>query len=145
MIDFSFNPSDLSAAVVVGVIGAIVGVQTIMKGWKETKTESNIISLMHTELERMSTQNTVLTKELTNLQLEIIKLNKEIRDLSIENQKLYLEVSSINLEVSQLREVIVDNSLESKVGRRASDKKVVYGLPSDFTKQTAQQQSQQDV
>lgn len=140
MIDFSFNPSDISAAVVVGVVGVVVGVQTVLKGWKESKTESNIITLMHTELERMSTQNTLLTTELSKLQIEIIHLNKEIRDLSIENQKLYLEVSSITSEVSQLREVIVDNSQESKVesrtGRRASDIKVTYNLPADFTRQT---------
>jgi hypothetical protein len=132
--DLSFIPSETLAAVAVGIVGAVIGIQTIMKGWKESRTESSIITLMHTELERMSSQNILLSSELNKLQVEIIHLNKEIRDLSVENQKLYREVASITSEVSLLREVIIDNSLENKVGRRASDSKVVYTRASELIK-----------
>jgi hypothetical protein len=137
--DLAFGPSETLAAVAAGVVGVVVGIQTIMKGWKESRTESSIITLMHTELERMSSQNILLSSELNKLQIEIIHLNKEIRDLSVENQKLYREVASITSEVSLLREVIIDNSLESKVGRRASDSKVIYTRASELIKVDAVQ------
>jgi hypothetical protein len=139
MMDLAFGPSETLAAVAAGVVGVVIGIQTIMKGWKESRTESSIISLMHTELERMSSQNILLSSELNKLQIEIIHLNKEIRDLSVENQKLYREVASITSEVSLLREVIIDNSLESKVGRRASDSKVIYTRASELVKVDAVQ------
>jgi hypothetical protein len=139
MMDLAFGPSETLAAVAAGVVGVVIGIQTIMKGWKESRTESSIITLMHTELERMSSQNILLSSELNKLQIEIIHLNKEIRDLSVENQKLYREVASITSEVSLLREVIIDNSLESKVGRRASDSKVIYTRASELVKVDAVQ------
>jgi hypothetical protein len=139
MMDLAFGPSETLAAVAAGVVGVVIGIQTIMKGWKESRTESSIITLMHTELERMSSQNILLSSELNKLQIEIIHLNKEIRDLSVENQKLYREVASITSEVSLLREVIIDNSLESKVGRRASDSKVIYTRASELIKVDAVQ------
>jgi hypothetical protein len=139
MMDLAFGPSETLAAVAAGIVGVVIGIQTIMKGWKESRTESSIITLMHTELERMSSQNILLSSELNKLQIEIIHLNKEIRDLSVENQKLYREVASITSEVSLLREVIIDNSLESKVGRRASDSKVIYTRASELVKVDAVQ------
>jgi hypothetical protein len=136
--DLAFGPSETLAAIAAGLVGTVIGIQTIIKGWKESRTESSIITLMHTELERMSSQNILLSSELNKLQVEIIHLNKEIRDLSVENQKLYREVASITSEVSLLREVIIDNSLESKVGRRASDSKVIYTRASELIRTEAQ-------
>jgi peptidoglycan hydrolase CwlO-like protein len=132
--DLAFGPSETLAAIAAGLVGTVIGIQSVVKGWKESKTESNIITLMHSELERMSSQNILLSSELNKLQVEIIHLNKEIRDLSSENQKLYHEVASITSEVSLLRDVIINNSLENRVGRRVTDNKALYARTSELLK-----------
>ena len=70
------------------VIGLLVGIQKLVRDWKTTNAETNIISVMHTEIERMSLQNTTLSNELGKLQEEIIRLNGLISKLNIENNKL---------------------------------------------------------
>lgn len=107
------NISETITAVAVGVIGLILGLQRILKGWKETSTESNIITLMHSELERMSKQNTTLATELNKLQIEIINLNGELRKLSYENQKLHEEVTSLTAEVGRLQSVLIRTTLSA--------------------------------
>jgi predicted nuclease with TOPRIM domain len=84
------------------VIGLIVGVQKLLKDWRSTQAETNIINIMHTELERMSSQNTKLSTELGKLQEEIIELNNQLTKLNIENNKLQEEVSRLTLELKAL-------------------------------------------
>lgn len=98
--------AEYSTLAVVAIVGAVVGIQKILKGWKETATESSIISLMHEELERMANHNKVLSQELASLQIEIVNLNKELRNLSDENQKLHKEVASLTAEVSRLQTIL---------------------------------------
>lgn len=71
--------------------------------WKKTDAETSIISLMRTELERMSQQNASLQLELNILQKEVISLNKELRNLTIENQKLHAEVAALTGEITRLQ------------------------------------------
>lgn len=94
------------------IIAAVAVLQKVLKGFKDTNTESSIISLMHTELQRMATQNTLLTTELNKLQLEILKLNKELGNLSDENRRLHNEVSSLAAEVVRLQNVIALNNIQ---------------------------------
>lgn len=115
MQELNLGITEMVTAIAVGFIGLVVGLQKILKGWKETSTESNIITLMHSELERMSTQNTALATELNKLQLEIIKLNGELRKLSSENQKLHEEVTSLTAEVGRLQSVLIRTTLNGKV------------------------------
>lgn len=89
-----------------GLIGLIFGIQRLLKGWKETSTESSIISLMHEELTRMSTHNKTLAEELSKFQIEVLKLNKQLNDLTVENQRLHNEVVSLTKEVARLQGVI---------------------------------------
>jgi predicted nuclease with TOPRIM domain len=112
MQELSLGATELVTAIAVGFIGLIIGVQKLLKGWKETATESNIISIMHTELERMSIQNTKLAEELNKLQIEIIQLNKELRNLSFENQRLHAEVSSLTAEVGRLQQVLSKHNID---------------------------------
>lgn len=84
------------------IIGLIVGVQKLLKDWRGTQAETNIISIMHTELERMSSQNTKLSTELGKLQEEIIELNNHLTKLNIENNKLQEEVSRLTIELKTL-------------------------------------------
>ena len=95
--------AQLAAAIVVGLIAVSVGLQKILKGWKETNAESSVITLMHEELERMSRQNTLLATELNKLQLEIVSLNKELHKLNLENQRLHTEVVALTTEVARLQ------------------------------------------
>jgi predicted nuclease with TOPRIM domain len=100
------DTSSVAGIFVTGILALLalaMGVQKLLKNWKITDVESSIISLMHTELERMSTQNTLLASELNKLQLEIINLNKELNNLTLDNQRLHTEVVSLTKEVSRLQ------------------------------------------
>lgn len=110
MQELNLGITEIVTAVAAGIFGLVLGAQKIMKGWKETATESNIISIMHTELERMSQQNTRLAEELNKLQIEIISLNKELRNLTSENQRLHIEVSSLTAEVGRLQLMLGANN-----------------------------------
>jgi len=85
------------------IIGLLVGIQKLVRDWKTTNAETNIISVMHTEIERMSLQNTTLSTELGKLQEEIIRLNGLISKLNIENNKLQEEVSKLTLELDSIK------------------------------------------
>jgi predicted nuclease with TOPRIM domain len=95
-----------AVALVIGLAGVAYGFQKLVKSWKATDAESSIISIMHTELERMAAQNTILAEELNKLQIEIIKLTKELHNLSIENQRLNTEIASLTQEVSRLQHML---------------------------------------
>lgn len=90
--------------VALAAIGLVVGVQKLLKDWRSTQAETNIIQVMHTEIERMSDQNTKLSSEIGKLQEEIIRLNQELTKLNIENNKLQQEVSQLTLELSKFKE-----------------------------------------
>lgn len=87
------------------IIALSVGIQKLLKDWRSTAAETNIIKLMHDELERMSTQNGKLTEELARLQLEIIQLNKELSKLNVENSKLQEEISALTIELNNFKKL----------------------------------------
>lgn len=89
--------------VALAVVAFSVGIQKLLKDWKSTSAETNIITLMHTELERMSQQNGVLSTELNRLQQEMITLNNQLSQLCVENQLLQTEVVALTDEVNKLR------------------------------------------
>lgn len=92
--------------VAVAVIAVFVGVQKILKDWKTSTAESSIITLMHTELERMADQNTQLSVELGRLHGEVIALNHQLQKLTVENQRLQSEVIALTTEVTRLQTVL---------------------------------------
>lgn len=101
-----FNPESVIqvlGAIALAVMVAFVGIQKIMKDWNSNSAETSIISLMHIELERMSEQNTALSKELGRLHNEVIALNRELQKLTVENQRLQTEVIALTNEVSTFR------------------------------------------
>jgi predicted nuclease with TOPRIM domain len=89
--------------IALAVVAFSVGLQKLLKEWKTTGAETSVITLMHTELERMSEQNGVLSKELNRLQQEMIVLNNQLSQLCIENQRLQAEVVALTDEVSRFR------------------------------------------
>lgn len=89
--------------VALAVVAFSVGIQKLLKDWKSTHAETSVITLMHNELERMSEQNGVLSKELNRLQQEMITLNSQLSQLCVENQRLQTEVVALTDEVSKLR------------------------------------------
>lgn len=89
--------------VALAVVAFSVGIQKLLKEWKSTNAETSVITLMHTELERMSEQNGLLSKELNRLQQEMIVLNNQIAQLCVENQQLQSEVVALTNEVSKFR------------------------------------------
>lgn len=104
--------AELSAAAVVALTVIAVGLQNLLKNWKNTNTESSLLKMMHDELERMSQQNATLSQEIGKLQTELIKLSTELTALTIENRKLQSEVSSLNEEISRLHGIMIDTQLK---------------------------------
>lgn len=92
--------------VAVAIIAVFVGVQKILKDWKTSAAENSIITLMHTELERMADQNTQLSLELGRLHGEVIALNHQLQKLTVENQRLQSEVVALTTEVTRLQSVL---------------------------------------
>jgi predicted nuclease with TOPRIM domain len=97
--------------VALAVVAFSVGIQKLLKDWKSTHAETSVITLMHTELERMSEQNGLLSTELNRLQQEMIVLNTQLSQLCVENQRLQTEVVALTEEISKLR----DNTTASKI------------------------------
>lgn len=91
--------------VALAAIGLVVGVQKLLKDWRSTQAETNIIQLMHTEIERMGEQNTKLSTELGKLQEEVIRLNQELTKLNIENSKLQEEIAQLTLELTRFKQM----------------------------------------
>lgn len=86
------------------IIAVFIGIQKIIKDWRSTSAETSIITIMHTELERLSEQNTALSTEIGRLHTEIIALNRELQNLTTENQRLQAEVIALTKEVSSLKQ-----------------------------------------
>lgn len=106
MLDSNFEQNlQATSLVAIAVIAVFVGVQKILKNWRSTEAETSLITLMHTELERMSEQNTKLSIELGRLHTEVIALNQELQKLTVENQNLRAEVCALTQEVSLFKEL----------------------------------------
>lgn len=106
MLDINLDELTKSFGIVgLAVIAVFVGAQKLLKDWRSTGAETNIITLMHTELERMSEQNTALSTELGRLHLEVIALSQELQKLTVENQRLQAEVIALTNEIGQLNAI----------------------------------------
>lgn len=92
-----------------GLVVAVFAGQKVLKGWQTNSTESSVMAILHTELERMSEQNTKLALELGKLQIEVVTLNQELRKLTVENQQLHSEVAMLTQEVTRLQLVLLQN------------------------------------
>jgi predicted nuclease with TOPRIM domain len=103
---FTDSAVQVAGTVAVAIIAVFIGTQKLLKDWRTTSAETSIITLMHTELERLSDQNTQLSTELGRLHGEVINLNRELQKLTVENQRLQLEVVALTKEVSRLQSVL---------------------------------------
>jgi len=99
----TFEIAQLVAGAAAGLIAVAFFAQRFLNAWQSSKAENSVINLMHTELERMSEQNSHLSEELGKLQAEVIKLNRQLHELTVENQKLHAEISALNLELNRLQ------------------------------------------
>ena len=95
-----------AGALVVATMGTIFSIQKLLKSWKETSTESNVIDIVNKQMTLMSQTNEKLAKEVSELQVEIISLNKQLRKLSDENQRLHMEVNSLTTEINRLQNLL---------------------------------------
>lgn len=106
MLESNFEQNlQATSLVAIAVMAVFIGVQKILKNWRSTEAETSIITLMHTELERMSEQNTKLSIELGRLHTEVIALNTELQKLTAENQHLRTEVAALTQEVSRFKQL----------------------------------------
>lgn len=115
MIELLQNHSFLQTLSVaaMAVIALGVGIQKLLKDWRSTNAETSIITIMHTELERMNVQNSRLTEELTKLQNEIVELNNQLIKLNIENNKLQQDVAALTLELNNFKELTTLRKIEA--------------------------------
>lgn len=102
----TYTIAQYAGMIAASLVGTAFLLQKFLTGWKADKTEGSVISLMHSELERMSEQNTKLSVELGKLQHEVIELNKQLRTLTAENQRLHAEVVVLTGEVSRLQSIL---------------------------------------
>ena len=100
----------------VAVIAGLFVFKKLIKDWLSTDTESNIIKLMHSELERMSEQNTALSVELGRLHTEVILLNQELQKLTVENQRLQIEVMNLTTELNNFKQLRIGEKLWQDLG-----------------------------
>ena len=91
-----------AGGVFASIFASIFLLQKFLTNWKSDRAETSVITMMHTELERLCEQNTRLSEELGKLQEEIIALNGELRALTAENQRLHAEVNLLTDEVARL-------------------------------------------
>lgn len=104
MIDIDPNTITQTLTILgLSIIAILFGYNKLTKDWKTNSAEASIITLMHTELERMSTQNTALSTEIGRLHEQVIALNKQLQGLHIENQRLQSEVVALTSEISELK------------------------------------------
>jgi len=102
----NLDVAQIAAGGVAALITLAFLLQKFLNNWNSSRAENSVIGIMHTELERLSEQNTKLSTELNKLQLEIITLNTELRKLNSENQKLHSEVTALTGEVARLQAVL---------------------------------------
>lgn len=97
----------MDAILVIGlaVIALVFGIQKLLKDWRAGNTESDVMKLMHQELQRTSSQNKVLSEELGKLQQQIIQLNTELSRLCVENDKLQQEVVALTSELNAFKKI----------------------------------------
>lgn len=100
------NIATIASGIVAGLIGLAYALQKLLLNWKSNNTETSIMSMMHVELQRMSTQNTNLAKEVGTLQLQIISLSNSLTELTMENQVLKTEINRLNVEISRLHSIM---------------------------------------
>ena len=93
----------LMIALAVIVLG--FSIKKLTMDWRLSDTGDGIMQLMHKELERMSSQNTLLSTELGKLQQEILNLNAQLRQLCIENDKLQTEVTALTNELNAFKKI----------------------------------------
>lgn len=101
--------AQILAGVAASFLVVILAGQKVLKGWQANSTESSVMGILHTELERMSEQNTKLATELGKLQIEVVTLNQELRKLTVENQQLHAEVTVLTQEVTRLQTILSQN------------------------------------
>ena len=106
MLESNFEQNlQATSLIAIAVMAVFIGAQKILKNWRSTEAETSIITLMHTELERMSEQNTKLSIELGRLHSEVIALNGELQKLTTENQHLRTEVAALTQEVVKFKQL----------------------------------------
>jgi predicted nuclease with TOPRIM domain len=101
------NLAQTSAAAATALVGAVFGIQKLLKTWKGSSAELDVITAMHEELNRLSAYNKTLSEELGKVQVDFLNINKEMRVLSEENQKLHYEVNGLTLEVKRLNNLLI--------------------------------------
>lgn len=110
MIDYE-SIAKIIGAGSVGLAGVAIGLQQLIKRWKTTDAETSILSMLHSELERMSVQNTILSEHIHKMQLEANNINLQLGKLQLENQKLHAEVVCLTKEVVKLRSALPPNNI----------------------------------
>lgn len=108
MQELNSDPSFIqtSVATAITALGSVFGIQKLVKIWKGSSVELDLITAMHEELNRLSAYNKTLSEELGKVQLDFMNINREMRSLSDENQQLHYEVKDLTLEVQRLNHLI---------------------------------------
>lgn len=103
------EPQDIAQIAVGGVLSLMAlayGIQKFFKGWREEDATGKVVTLLRTEIDRLSKQNAEIAKELNRFQTEIIGLNKSLIEMSRENARLHAEVKSLTEQITSLQSLL---------------------------------------
>ncbi len=110
MQEFVSNFGASLAALAAGLAGTAIGFKRAQKLFLKESAEANkaaaedqVVSMLRTELTRMSSQNTLLATELNRLQLEMAHLGAQVAQLTAENTILNDTIGRLTSEIQAMQ------------------------------------------
>jgi len=97
---------ELIGAGLAAIAAIAVSFKKMAAGWSSDSAHTEVIDMLRTEVNRLSTQNATMAEKLNALQTELIKLNGELARMTIENNQLHAEVARLTHEVTRLQNVM---------------------------------------
>lgn len=94
--------AQLAGGLVAALLIIAYSLQNLLKNWKSNNTETSLMNIMHDELNRMAKQNSDLSKEIGNLQTQIIELSGNLTKLTVDNKNLTEEIHRLNYKIESL-------------------------------------------
>lgn len=113
------DPNNIVTLVVLGLVGAAVGLRKLYGMWskegtiiQQSSAEARLYQILNDQLDKFATQNNKLAEEVS-------RLEKHNRELIRENEKIALELVQLTLENQHLRDSIA--RLEAKIDEITKD------------------------
>lgn len=104
--DIGSSLGEMVGVIGISIVSLAFGAQQLVKRWKTTGAENSVLTMLHSELERMATQNKLLSSYVHALQIEAAQINSELGKMQVENRKLHTEVLILTNELINVRKAL---------------------------------------